>query len=209
MSWSDLSLDYFAANCLASLGPVMASIHHQGSIPAEGSGVVFQGQATFLAVEYWVEDAPAYRLMAEVGVLERGRNDGAMIGRRGIGVWELIPGRDPARQFQTWTFNSSGSLASVLERFRDEVLVPYVLPTLADHASLARRVEASLADWKATMAREREDQDRRAAAAAFARGDYPTVVSILSRVPQERLTPSDKKRLSIASNRAPHTAPPE
>jgi hypothetical protein len=171
----------------------------------EANSILYTSNAAYLMLGYWAEDAPAYQLTAEVGILDSsGGTHG--LGRRGVGVWKTIPDDRIVTELSSMTFHDRQELEAKLRWFRDVVLAGDLPTLVGDLDNLRRIVDEATARRDHAASAMRTNQTLGRAREAFKRGKFESAVREFTEVGEDALSATDAKRLAIARKRISHSA---
>lgn len=199
-SWDALRADYFENACRSLLDDVMLHNGFQGLAGEDhGVGVVYVRDDRFFEISYYLEDSPDYVPMTSVGLRVERPCGGCAFD--GIGLWKLLPKDHPGMRSPIKRFRSEPELRAVVERLRDELIVPFALPLLDHPSRLPELLASQHAERMDRFKKESEDQWIAEARAAYARCDFDAALRFYARVRPDRLLRSDLGRIEISRTR--------
>jgi hypothetical protein len=205
MPWSELIIGYFREACRSTLGRLIGQSDFKEESNTELNSILYTSNAAYLMLGYWGEDAPAYQLTAEVGILDSSGGTSGL-GRRGVGIWEVIADNRIVTELSSMTFHNREELEARLRWFRDVVLAGDFLTLLRDPDSLRRIVDEVTPRRDHAASTMRTAQTLNRAREAFDAGKFESAVREFTEFGEDALSPADAKRLAIARNRISHSA---
>lgn len=195
--WEQLGCKYFAETCREILSEYLEHRKFRETRLTNGSGVVYSRTDTFLEIGYDTHLYPEYTTLIAVGIIEGGgKNKG---GSSRVPMWYIIPKDHRTRGH--WRFRSRDELARVLEEVR-AALETTLIPLLANRGELERLIgdfqREVDSNRQEEYARHNDTICRTNATKAFSEKDYGKFVQEMSKIPEERRSAAEVKKLSYA-----------
>lgn len=197
-SQMELRVQYFDRICIEVLGEFLGE--HDFEIEDESElGVTWYRDDCFLELLYYPEDAPNFSPMVSVG-LSKYRADGMRV-RDGLGLWKVIPDEHPGRNYSTWCFSNEVELRSVIERIRDNLIEPFVLPLILNKSRLSGLLDIQRREVEEEHAKAVQSQLLSDARASYSSGEFEAALGLFSRLDPGAMLGSDIKKMEIARKR--------
>ncbi len=109
--WEQLNCDYFETICIDHLSPRLSSYGFRVTNDECVGEVRFLKDDAFLRLSYWLESAPHYEPIVEIGTIYVNRAKAEV---PEIPLWFVIGEDKPEARYAQWTFLSQKQLTDVL-----------------------------------------------------------------------------------------------
>jgi hypothetical protein len=149
------------------------------------------------------EDGPRYSPRVEIGPLPE---LGSLSRERQVDIMHTVPIGNELRNYNLqWRYRDAAEMLSVYERAREQIFKPFAVQYLIDPERLrelvTRRREEIEREWRADIANHNEAIYRNKADHALHQADYANFVMHMEKIPEERWSAADRKKIEIARRR--------
>jgi hypothetical protein len=173
-------------------------------VEADETHLRYSGAHCFIEVFVLSDDGPKYSPRIEMGPLPE---LGVMSRDRQVDIMHTLPVSSPLRRYNLeWRYADAEEMEAVFVRARDQIFDVYARPLLSKHDDLIELVQERSKEiserWQEEIADHNDTIYRRNAAKAFAEKRYREFIHEISKIPNERLSATELKKLSYALRQA-------
>lgn len=195
--------DYFEAEIHLVLGSYLSGLGLT-VVSSQPRLVRFANRDCFVEALVFAEEGPKYCPRIEIGPLPE---LGGMSRDKQIDIMHTVPKSSPFRRYNLeWRYSNKEEMESVFSRVRDQIFDDYARPYLFDRVRLLEvvRVRSEEIDvqWQGEIRDHNDTICRRNAMKAFSEKNYREFIQEMAKIPLERLSPSEVKKLNYALRHA-------